>query len=104
MTFKERMDKLIEKGKLTSKEVLGKAKKRTKELKEKTSLKMEVRHQEREAEKKLAKLGSTVYDTLVTKGQATISKGTADIKEILQEVEEIEKKIDKAEQDLKKFK
>ena len=114
MTFKDRMDKLIgkgkvtskevfEKGKVTSKEVFEKAKVKTKELKEKTSLKMEIRHQERQAEKKLAKLGSTVYDILMTKGQATISKSTADIKPVLQEIEEIEKKIDAAEAELKKL-
>jgi hypothetical protein len=102
MNFKERMDKLIAKSKTSSKEVFEKAKKKTRELKEKTSLKMEIRHQERQAEKKLAQLGSTVYDILVTKGQATISKGTADVKSLLQEIEEIEKKIDAAESDLKK--
>jgi hypothetical protein len=103
MTFKERMDKLIEKGKHTSVEVFEKAKKRTKELKEKTSLKMDIRHHEREAEKKLAVLGSTVYDILITKGQSTISKGTTDIKTLLQEIQDIEKKIDKSEAELKKF-
>ena len=102
MTFKERMDKLIGKSKITSKEVIEKAKEKTRELKEKTSLKMEIRHQERLAERKLAKLGSSVYDIFITKGQATISKGTADIKPLLQEIEEIEKKIDAAEADLKK--
>ena len=103
MTFKERMDNLIEKGKHTSVEVFEKAKKRTKELKEKTALKMDIRHHERDAEKKLAALGSTVYDTLITKGQSTISKGTADIKELLQTIQDIEKKIDAAEKELKKF-
>ena len=95
-------DELNGKGKVTTKEVFEKAKVKTKELKEKTSLKMEIRHQEHQAEKKLAKLGSTVYDILVTKGQATVSKGTADIKPLLQEIEEIEKKIDAAEEGLKK--
>ena len=70
MTFKERMDKLIGKGKVTTKEVLEKAKVKTKELKEKTSLKMEIRHQERQAERKLARLGSTVYDIFITRSQA----------------------------------
>jgi hypothetical protein len=103
MTFKERMDQLFEKGKLTSKEVFDKAKEKTKELKEKTSLKMDIRHHEREAERKLGQLGSTVYDILVTKGQSTVSKGNVEIKPILTEIEEIENTIDKAEAELKKF-
>lgn len=103
MTFKERMDKFIEKGVQTSTDVFEKAKKRTKELKEKTSLKMDIRHHEREAGKKLASLGSTVYDLLITKGQSTISKGTADIKSILKDIQDIEQKLEEAEKELKKL-
>jgi len=103
MTFKERMDKFIEKGVQTSTDVFEKAKKKTKKLKEKASLKMDIRHHEREAGKKLASLGSAVYDLLITKGQASISKGTADIKSILTDIQDIEKKLEEAEEELKKF-
>jgi hypothetical protein len=103
MTFKDRMDRLIDKSKVTTKEVLEKAKEKTKELKEKTSLKLEIRHQERQAEKKLARLGSTVYDIFVTREQATLSKGNAEVKALLSDIEEIEKKIDEAEAELKKL-
>jgi hypothetical protein len=103
MTFKDRMDKLIDKSKVATKEVIEKAKEKTKELKEKTSLKLEIRHQERQAEKTLARLGSTVYDIFITKGQATLSKGNAEVKNLLTEIAEIEKKIDEAEAELKKL-
>jgi len=103
MNFKERMEKLIEKGITTSKEVFEVAKEKTKEIKEKTVLKTEIRRLEREAHKKLAQLGSSVYEILVLKGQSTVSKGTADIKPVLEEIKIIEKKIEETEKELKKI-
>jgi hypothetical protein len=103
MSLKERIEKLIGKGISTSKEVFETAKEKTKEIKEKTALKIEIKNLENEAQKRFTKLGITVYELLEEKGQNTVSKGKSEIKDLLKEIKELEKKVATKEEELKKL-
>jgi len=103
MSFRDRMEKFLQKSVETSKEVLGKAKEKTKEAGEKGALKIKIKRLENQAEKKCTMLGSRVYELLVEKGQSTISKGTADIKPLLGDIKDLEKEIEENEEQLKKL-
>lgn len=102
MAFWDKMKKVVKEGLMTSKEVLEKAKDKTKELGEKGATKFELMQLEKQAEKRFCQIGTHVYEVLVKEGQQTISKGTPEIKKLLQEIEEIEKNIDKKEAELKR--
>ena len=103
MSFLKRMEEIIDKGVSTSKEVLGKAKVKTKELGEKGTLKVKIMQLEKQAEKNFAKLGTKVYEILVIMEKNTVSKSTPDIKAIIQDITQIEKKIDENEALIKKI-
>jgi hypothetical protein len=100
MGFFERSKKLISEGMMSTKEVLEKAKDKTKELGEKGVAKFEIMQLEKQAEKRFAEIGRHVYEVLVKEGQQTISKGTTEIKRLLQEIEELEGTIDEKEKAL----
>jgi hypothetical protein len=85
---------------MSTREVLDKAKDKTKELGEKGVVKFEIMQLEKQAEKRFAEIGRHVYEVLVKEGQQTISKGTTEIKATLQEKEEIERAIDDREKEL----
>ncbi|MBN2322785.1 MAG: hypothetical protein JXQ30_03560 [Spirochaetes bacterium] len=102
MAFWDKMKKAVKEGLETSKDVLEKAKDKTKELGEKGAMKFEIMQLEKQAEKRFCKIGTHVYEVLVKEGQQTISKGTPEIKKLLEEIEEIEKNIDKKEKELEK--
>ena len=103
MKFRERMEKMFKEGVETSKEVLEKAKEKTKEAGEKGALKFKIMKLERQAERDFAKLGTKVYEILVEKGKNTVSKGTPEIKDLLHEIDKLEKEIDKNEEAIKKL-
>ena len=104
MSFLKRMEDIINKGMATSREVLGKATEKTKELGDKGSLKIKIKQLENQAERNCAKLGSKVYEILVKMNKNTVSKSTPDIKPIIEEITQIEKKLDENEALLKKLK
>ncbi|MBN1525706.1 MAG: hypothetical protein JW904_14610 [Spirochaetales bacterium] len=103
MAFWERMKEVVEKGVETSKDILGKAADEAKKLGEKGVLKFEIMQLEKNAEKKLALLGTQVFEALVKQEKASISKGTSGIKELIEELEELEVRIDEKEEELKKI-
>jgi heme oxygenase len=100
MSFWDRSKNLINQGVMSSKEILDKAREKTKELGEMGVAKFEIAQLEKQAEKRFAQIGRQVYEVLVKEGQQTVSRGTAEIKKLLQEVEDIEKTIDDKEKDL----
>jgi phage terminase small subunit len=102
MAFWDKMKKAVKEGLETSKDVLEKAKDKTKELGEKGALKFEIMQLEKQAEKRFCKIGTHVYEVLVKDGQQKISKGTPEIKNLLQEIEEIENNIDQKEKELER--
>lgn len=100
MKFKDRIEKLINDGMESSKEVFQKAKEKTQELGEKGASKFEIVRLERQAEKRFAQLGAKVFDVLVDEDQETISKRTPLIRKLIDELTEIDKRIDENEKKL----
>ena len=103
MGFWDRMKDVVDKGIETSRDVLGKATDKAKELGEKGVIKFEMIQLEREGEKKLIQLGTSVFDLLVKQEKASVTKGTAGIKETLEALADIEQKMDQKEEALKKM-
>ncbi|HUV07143.1 MAG TPA: hypothetical protein VMX75_05400 [Spirochaetia bacterium] len=103
MDFFERMKKVLGQGFDTTKEALGTAAEKAKELGEKGVLKVEIAKLEREAGKKAALVGNHVFKLLVEEGQNTVSKNTSEIKNLLLEISDLKKRIEAKEEDLKKI-
>jgi len=103
MGFWERMKEVIDKGIETSRDVLSKAAEKAKELGEKGVLKFEIMQLEAEGHKKLAKLGSKVFELLQKQKLEMITAETEGVKELLGEIAEIEAKMDAKEEALKKI-
>ena len=102
MSFKERMEKIINQGLAVSKEVLDKAKTKSKDLADKGVLKYEIMQLEKNEGKKFMELGGKVYELLVRDNKNTVSKSTAEIKELLLELKDLEDRIEEKEVELKK--
>jgi len=100
MGFWDRMEEVINKGFATTKEILEKAKEKTKEVGEKGALKFQIMQLEHQTEKRLAQLGSKVYEILIKKGQKTVSKENPDIKPIIAQIQELEERINSTEKKL----
>lgn len=103
MSFRKRIEEIIRVGLDTSKEVLDKAKEKTKEASERSILKIKIGRLENHAERKFGMLGSKVYETLVEEGKSTVSKSTANIKEIIEDIKGIEKEIEELEKQFEKL-
>ena len=99
MSFWDRMDEIINQGLESSREILGKAKEKAKDLGEKGLLRYEISQIERQAEKKFGQLGAAVYEKLVIKDQATVSKDA--LEELLSDIRELKDRLEKLEKDLK---
>jgi hypothetical protein len=93
------MEQVVNQGLESSREVLGKAKEKAKDLGEKGLLHYEINQIERQAEKKFGQLGVAVYEKLVLKDQATVSRDA--VKELLDEIQEMKNRLEKLENDLK---
>jgi hypothetical protein len=103
MSFWERMKEMVDKGIETSKDVLGKAAEKAKELGDKGVLRFEIMQLEKQGERKLIQLGTLVFDLLVKQDKSSVSKSTQGAKEIIEELVQVEKKIDEKEEALKKI-
>lgn len=100
MSFWDRMEKVVNQGLESSREILGKAKEKARDLGEKGLLRYEITQIERHAEKKFSQLGATVYEKLVLKNLATV--GREAVKELLDDIQELKNRLEKLENDLKK--
>ncbi len=100
MGFWDRSKELMNKGVLSTKEILEKAGEKGKELGEKGVARFTISQLEKQAEIRFAQIGHQVYEILVKEGQQTVSTGTKEIKKLLEEVENIENEIDQHEEDL----
>ena len=103
MSFFDRMKKAMGDGFDTTKDFLGAAAERAKELGEKGVLKYEITRLERDTERKFAELGNKVYQLLAEKEQNTVSKSNSDVARMLKEIGELEKRIYDKEESLKKI-
>jgi secreted PhoX family phosphatase len=101
MKFSERMQEIINKGVATSKDLLGKAGEKAKELGAMGVLRIEILQLQSHAEKLIAKLGNEVYMALVDKNQASVGKDAEPFKAILKEIEDLRDKIEKKEKEFR---
>ena len=99
MSFWDRMEQVVNQGLESSREVIGKAKEKAKDLGEKGLLRYEITQIERQAEKKFSQLGAAVYERLVLKDQATVSREA--LSELLGDIRELKDRLEKLENDLK---
>ncbi len=97
MGFRDRMQETISQGLKTSRELFDKAKDKAKDLGEKGVLKIEISQLENQAEKTLAKLGTSVYEALVEENHNTVSRSTPEVKELLAEIGNIRDRIEEKE-------
>jgi hypothetical protein len=93
------MEEVVNQGLESSREALGRAKEKARDLGEKGLLRYEITQIERQAEKKFSQLGATVYEKLVLKNQATVSKEA--VEELLDDIQELKNRLEKLENDLK---
>ena len=99
MSFWDRMEQMVNQGLESSREIIGKAKEKAKDLGEKGLLRYEISQIERQAEKKFSQLGVAVYEKLVRKEQATVSKEA--VAALLDDIRELKDRLEKLENDLK---
>ena len=103
MGFLDKLQETIDQGLKNSKELLGKAKDKAKDLGEIGVIKFEIKQLESQAEKLVAKLGSKAYEVLVVEEQKTVSASTPGIKEILNAIAGVKSEIEAKEEQLKNF-
>ena len=101
MSFRERMEGIINQGMSASRQMFDKARIKAKDLSEKGIVKYEIMQMVRQAENKLVQLGKITYDLLNKKGMDKVSKADTEINALLMEIEYLEKKIDAKEEYLK---
>lgn len=99
MSFWDRMEQVVNQGLESSREIIGKARDKAKDLGEKGLLRYEITQIERQAEKKFSQLGVAVYEKLVLKDQATVSKVSVAV--LLDDIRELKERLEKLEKDLK---
>ena len=99
MAFWDRMEELVNQGLESSRELLGKAKDKARDLGEKGLLKYEILQLERQAQAKLTKLGAQVYEKLGTKEQATV--GREPLRGLLEEIQDLKSQIEAKQEALK---
>ena len=101
MGFLDKLQETIDQGLKNSKELFGKAKEKAKDLGEIGVLRFEIKQLESQAEKLIAKLGSTAYEVLTGEDQQTVSGDTPGIKEILSAIAGVRSEIEAKEQQVK---
>ncbi len=94
MSFLDSMEKTLNDGLDGTYDLYLKARDKASELGEKGITRMELRQLEGRAEKLMTKLGSEVYQHLVTEDQKTVSKGTEGVKDILEEIQRIQELVE----------
>jgi len=101
--FWQRMHTALDKGIASSRDLLGKAGDKAKDLGERGVVRFEIMQLESQIEKLTAKLGTRVFEVLSKEGQNTVSKGTAGVKELITEMEELAKRLSEKEAELHKM-
>ena len=87
----------------TTRDFLGNAADRAKDLGEKGVLRYEIGRLEKETEKKFAQLGNRIYKAFVEEELKTVSMESTDIATLLKEIGALEKRIEEKEEMLKQI-
>jgi len=99
MAFWDRMEELVNQGLESSRDLLGRAKDKARDLGEKGLLKYEILQLERQAQAKLTQLGAQVYEKLAIKEQATV--GREALRGLLEEIQELKERVEAKQEALK---
>ncbi|MEM5948522.1 hypothetical protein WKV44_08190 [Spirochaetia bacterium 38H-sp] len=99
MSFKEKLNQIIEKSAEASAEFFTQVKDKTKEATEKSVLNVEIFKLEQQVNKKIALLGAEVYDLLVEQGKGSVSARTPDLVPLLEEIKNLKAAIDKKQEE-----
>ena len=103
MDFKDRLQKSLDKGLSVSKDLLGKAKVKAKDLSDIGVLKFEISQLKKQEERVYEQMGKEVFTMLVVEGHATVSKKTPALKKYIEDLEDLQKRIQGKEELLKKY-
>jgi len=103
MSFFDRMRKVMSEGFDTTRDLLGSAAERAKELGEKGVLRYEIGRLERETETKFAALGNKIYQLFGEKDQKSVTRENTDVGNLIDEIADLEKRIQDKEEALKKI-
>lgn len=103
MDFMDRLQKTINDGVETSKNLLRQARDKTLDLGDRGVLKFEIMQLENQAEKLMGRLGSTVYKAFTQDENVTITRNTPDVEKILEEIRSVHQRILEKENLLKKL-
>lgn len=101
MGFWDRMDEMLNQGVSASREILGRAREKARELGEKGLLKWEISQLEKEARQKLTRLGRQVYSRMVQQNRGEVFRSDPGIDRLLQEIQDLERRIGEKEGQLK---
>jgi hypothetical protein len=93
------MEEVVNQGLESSREAIGRAKEKARDLGEKGLLRYEISQIERQAEKKFSQLGAAVYEKLVLKDQSTVSRVA--VAELLDDIQGLKDRLEKLEKDLR---
>jgi hypothetical protein len=102
MNLWERVQKVVNQGVETSKDLLDKARVKAQELGEKGLLKFDIMQLENQTQKCLLQLGSKVFEVFIKESKESISKSDSSISSIVNEITDLQKKIEEKEESLKK--
>lgn len=100
MTFAEKMKELLNQGAEFTKDLMGKAGAKAQDIGERSVLRFEIHQLEAQATKRMAALGTELYDLLEEKGQKTVSRETAGIHELLDEISSLRDAIESRQSEL----
>ncbi len=103
MDFVAKVKQAVNQGLEASRDFLDRASDKAKDLGEKGVLKLEILQFQHDAEKKIAELGTIVYEALAKDGKNTVSKRTAGVKTLIQEIDSLMKQIGEKEEQLKQI-
>lgn len=102
MGIGDKIKDYVDQGLSASKDFVNKAGAKAQDLGEKGVLKLEVMQLQGQAQKLIEKLGTEVYETLVSREQKTISKESPVLRDLLREIAEIKESIAKREEEMRK--
>jgi hypothetical protein len=103
MSFFDRMRKVMSEGFDTTRDLLGSAAERAKELGEKGVLRYEISRLERDTEKRFAQLGNKIYQLFGEKDQKSVTRDNTEVAALVEEIAELEKRIKDKEDALGKI-
>jgi hypothetical protein len=102
MTFSEKMRDMLNQGIESTKDMVGKASAKAKELGELGALQMEIMGLKSQAQKVATQLGWEVYSLFAEKGQTTVSPESASTQALYQKLVSLESEIAQTEEEFKR--